>query len=253
MKKYHEIHERIYQDLEARGFITWDKHLDFNFLSLTPMNKSLKYFLGNLKLSLSHLSVLDLGTGAGNCALFCASYGAKVLGVDAAPTAIKMALLNATNLAVKADFIVSDVLHLNLEKKFDLVTDSSLLHCLVGEADREKFYSTAKQHLHPGGLLFIHTMTKSSDMGQLINPQFFYLEDDILWSTGFEEIQTNRKTFKGKSYFPHRTIMKEEHLLNEVEKHGFELMEKIIISEQGQPNTLIGLFRVSSSGNQDEF
>ncbi len=53
---------------------------------------------------------IDLGCGAGNYAIYLASKGFDVTGVDISPTAIKMARENAMKKGVKSNFIVADVL-----------------------------------------------------------------------------------------------------------------------------------------------
>lgn len=241
--KYYEMHELVYQDLEQKGFVSWDKHTDLASFASISMNIYLKRFLNSQNIELKGASVLDLGTGAGNCALFCASQGAKAAGVDVSSTAIKMAIKNAKEMGVAAKFHQKDILELFLNEQFNVVIDSSLLHCLTFPQDRSKFYSTAEKHLLPGGHLFIHTMTQNPDMGGL-NDNFFHFDDEILWSLGMERVKSGRKEFKGKSYFPHRKILTEKKLIKEAQIHGFCLIEKQILSEVGHPDTFIGLFQL---------
>lgn len=73
-------------------------------------------------------------------------------------TAIDIALKNAKTFKLDVEFIVGDILNIHLNKKFDLVVDSTVLHSIVGEKDRKAFYQTAKTHLHENGYLFINTM-----------------------------------------------------------------------------------------------
>lgn len=58
----------------------------------------------------------------------------------------------------------------------------------------------------------------------------------LIWSKIF---------FNGKSYFPHRTILKEEVLLKEIKNQGFELIKKQTSSQSGYPDTFVGLFRLT--------
>lgn len=243
--KYYEMHDQVYRNLDEKGFISWDKHQDLGAFLSTSMNNALKYFFEQLGLSFNQINILDLGTGAGNCALFCAINGSHVVGVDVSTTALQIANRNAEELKVKASFIQADILDFNLNQKFDLIIDSSLLHCLIGIQDRSRFYSVVKSHLSNDGLLFIHTMTESSDMADLTKSDLFYLEEEILWSLGIKQIECGRKDFNGKSYFPHRTIMKKENLLKEVCGHGFELVKELTLNQARQPDTFIAIFRES--------
>ena len=52
---------------------------------------------------------LDLGCGLGNYAIWLAGKGFNVVGVDASPTAIKIARRNAKDKGVKCKFVVGDV------------------------------------------------------------------------------------------------------------------------------------------------
>jgi cyclopropane fatty-acyl-phospholipid synthase-like methyltransferase len=231
--KYYEMHEPVYQKLQQNGHLTWDKDDKVESLLTSTMNLSLKDHFPDLK----SRTTLDLGTGAGGCALYCASQGAAATGVDLSQTAIIMAQKNALALKLTADFMAADILELKLSKKFDLITDSSLLHCLIG-SDRQKFYETVKTHLKPKGHLYIHTMVESQDMSQMIDPNYFLYEYPIFWSLGFNEITQGRKEFQGKSYFPHRTILSEQDFLLELGTAGFNVVSQKLHDKPQSPGTL---------------
>jgi len=83
---------------------------------------------------------VDLGCGAGNYAIYLASKGFEVTGVDSSPTAIKIAKENARKRGVNCNFIVTDLLgdlH-NVKETFDFAYDWELLHHIMPE-DREKY------------------------------------------------------------------------------------------------------------------
>ena len=125
--KYYEMHEIVYRRLKEDNYLSWDK---------SKRGRSLR-----------GLEVLDLGTGTGTSALFVAKEGATSVGVEIAASAIEVAKKNASHLGLKVDFILGDVLELEMQRKFDLIIDSTILHCLVGEADRKNFYNVAKRHI----------------------------------------------------------------------------------------------------------
>jgi len=73
--------------------------------------------------------VLDAGCGSGENALYIASRGVSVLGVDVAETAIELAREQADQQGVKAEFAVADALQLErLGRRFATVLDSGLFH-----------------------------------------------------------------------------------------------------------------------------
>ena len=53
---------------------------------------------------------IDLGCGIGNYAIYLASRGFDVTGIDFSPTAIKIAKENAKKKGVKCNFVVANVL-----------------------------------------------------------------------------------------------------------------------------------------------
>jgi SAM-dependent methyltransferase len=74
-------------------------------------------------------AVLDAGCGTGENALYIASTGLSVLGVDVAETALAIAWKKAAERGIKVEFAVADGLQLErLERKFDTVVDSGLFH-----------------------------------------------------------------------------------------------------------------------------
>lgn len=228
--KYYEMHEIVYQRIKNDGHLSWDKSVSFDDMWLHGTNTGLKKHLTEVGLSFKDLHVLDLGTGTGTSALYCAKEGAKCVGVEVSKTAIDIAFKNAQTLGLKIEFIVGDILNLNLNKKFDLVVDSTVLHCIVGANDRKNFYETAKRHLPANGYLFINTMIAQGDMSSCFPKEYFHYEDEILWSLGISEI-TERKTIEGKSYFPHRTLLSKENQIEEFKTNGFVIVNSQIVTD----------------------
>jgi cyclopropane fatty-acyl-phospholipid synthase-like methyltransferase len=189
----------------------------------------LKKHLTEAGLSFKNLRFLDLGTGTGTSALYSAKEGVKCVGVEVSKTAIDIASKNAQTLVLEVEFIVGDILDLHLKKKFDLVIDSTVLHCIVGNKDRKNFYDTAKGHFDADGYLFINTMISQGDMSSRFPKEYFHYEDEILWSLGVNDI-TERKTIGGKSYFAHRVLLSEENQIEEFKLNGFEIVNIEITS-----------------------
>ena len=73
---------------------------------------------------------IDLGCGAGNHAVYLASRGFEITGVDFSPTAIKIAKENAEKKALKCNFFVADVVSKldKVNQTWDFAYDWGLLH-----------------------------------------------------------------------------------------------------------------------------
>jgi len=95
---------------------------------------------------------IDLGCGTGNYAIYLASIGFDVTGIDISPTAIKIAKENAKKKGVKCNFLVTDVLG-NLDEvkeTFDFAYDWELLHHIFPE-QRKKYIENVYRILNPKG------------------------------------------------------------------------------------------------------
>jgi SAM-dependent methyltransferase len=96
-------------------------------------------------------SVLDVGCGTGENALYFASHGHEVWGVDFVPEAVKRAVAKSTERGLKVDFQVADALALaTLGRKFDTVVDCGLFH-VFDDAQRVRFVSGLKEVVREGG------------------------------------------------------------------------------------------------------
>jgi cyclopropane fatty-acyl-phospholipid synthase-like methyltransferase len=100
-------------------------------------------------------SVLDIGCGTGEHALFFAAEGHEVWGIDSAPLAIKKAQEKAAGRGLPVHFLVLNALHLaSLNRKFDTATDSGLFHTLSDE-ERPVFVNNLAAILPHGGKYFM--------------------------------------------------------------------------------------------------
>ena len=94
-------------------------------------------------------SVLDIGCGTGEHALFFAGEGHEVWGIDSAPAAIQKAQEKAAQRGLPVHFCVLDARDLSrLNRTFDTVTDSGLFHTLSDE-DRPVFVDNLAAILSP--------------------------------------------------------------------------------------------------------
>ncbi len=100
-------------------------------------------------------SILDVGCGTGEHALFFARRGHKVLGIDYLEEPIKRAKEKADDRGLPVGFLVMDALVLlELPEMFDTVIDSGLFHVFSNE-DRRRYVEGLASVLKPGGRLYL--------------------------------------------------------------------------------------------------
>src|SRR5512137_416443 len=100
-------------------------------------------------------SVLDIGCGSGENALFFAQEGFVVWGIDSSPLAIQKAQKKAAERGLPVHFQVLNALELaKLNRTFDTATDSGLFHTLSDE-DRPLFVKNLAAILSPTGNYFM--------------------------------------------------------------------------------------------------
>lgn len=112
-------------------------------------------------------SILDAGCGTGENALYFASRGRKVTGIDFLAEPINRAKEKAKERGVTVTFIVMDALHLkDLPEVFDTVIDSGLFH-VFSDDDRQRYVEGLATVLKPGGKLFLlcFSDTEPGDQG----------------------------------------------------------------------------------------
>jgi len=100
-------------------------------------------------------SILDAGCGTGENALYFASRGHKVTGIDYLAEPINRANQKATERGLTATFLVMNALALkDLPEVFDTVIDCGLFHVFDDE-DRRRYVAGLATVLKTGGRLFL--------------------------------------------------------------------------------------------------
>jgi cyclopropane fatty-acyl-phospholipid synthase-like methyltransferase len=99
--------------------------------------------------------VLDAGCGTGENALYLAGLGRRVVGIDAAPSAVARAREKAAARGLAVPFLVADALDLaKLRRRFETVVDCGLFHTFEPEQRRTYAHSLCEV-LSPGGTLHL--------------------------------------------------------------------------------------------------
>src|SRR5207249_4267789 len=100
-------------------------------------------------------SILDAGCGTGDTALYLASRGNLVTGIDFLEEPIKRTKRKAAKQGLSATFLVKDALSLkDWTERFDNAIDSGLFHVFSDE-DRKRYVAGLATVLKPGGRLFL--------------------------------------------------------------------------------------------------
>ncbi len=95
---------------------------------------------------------IDMGCGAGTSAIYLASRGFDMTGVDGSPTAIRLAQRRAQEKGVRCRFLVADLLgdlH-EIPETFDFAYDWEVLHHIFPD-DRETYIRNVSRMLNPQG------------------------------------------------------------------------------------------------------
>jgi len=111
-------------------------------------------------------AVLDAGCGTGENALYIASLGLPVLGVDVAETALAMARAKADDRGIEIEFDAADAFHLDrLGRSFGTVVDCGLFHTF--DRDERPVYvaSLASVTEHDGTLYVLCFSDGGPDTG----------------------------------------------------------------------------------------
>lgn len=147
-------------DLKAINLAHWEAITPINIRSAMYAHEAFKAGSNTLhSIELAALgnvagkSILHLQCHFGQDTLSLARMGAYVTGVDFSPSAIAEAQKTAQQLQIPAEFILSDVLELNLNRQFDIVFASYGALCWIPNLDA--WAAIVHQHLKPQGHLCI--------------------------------------------------------------------------------------------------
>lgn len=99
--------------------------------------------------------VLDAGCGTGENALYVASLGRRVTGIDFLQEPIRRAQIKAVERGLSVDFLVKDALTLgDWDKRFASVIDCGLFH-VFSDDHRRRYVQGLARVVEPGGRVFL--------------------------------------------------------------------------------------------------
>jgi SAM-dependent methyltransferase len=127
-------------------------------------------------------TVLDIGCGLGDNAIYLARQGHSVTGLDISPTALVTAERRAADAGVDVTFAVADAAKLDgYTDAFDTVIDSGMFHCL--DEDGKRRYAAALHRATRSGARLLLSCFSDAD------------SDDEDWPRPVVSEQTLRNVF----------------------------------------------------------
>lgn len=196
-RKYYEAYDERYKTAHARG-VSWAHDTG------TPIVTEIleKY---NIK---RDSSLLEIGCGEGRDAKVVFERGYALTATDISKEAIEYCQKQMPQYA--SHFRVFDVLSDVSDEKFDFIYSVAVIHMLVPDEDRDRFYRFIREHLRENGIALICTMgdgeiEKQSDISSAFVPQERFHESGkmtvagtscriVSWDTFEKEIARNELT-----------------------------------------------------------
>ena len=104
-------------------------------------------------------SILEIGCGEGQNALYLNHNGYNIVATDVSQAAIRWCRQKAQELGVtNGEFFLLDAVKDKLNEKFDYIYSVSTLHMLVLDSDRKAFLDFIYSHLNDNGIAIITVM-----------------------------------------------------------------------------------------------
>ncbi len=220
MRYYHD-HELTYLNWQRDGRAEWGGQTSRDEFLQFAARPFLLHFLQEHVPQGSR--VLELGCGSGAVAIFCAEQGYESWGIDIAPTAIAIADRLARTVGVMVRFVCEDVVTLDAKwPRFDLMIDSSCLHCLVFDDERSLALRTWREHLEPEGHLIVQSALASADIE--VGQHHHLDREGVLWYRAHSTNLTESRVVNGAFWVPQRRLRTQVQLESELHQAGFEVL-----------------------------
>ena len=179
-------------------------------------NKSHIKFLNSVteqfpQYDIANKSVLELGCGAqGLIEYFNQKYCSEYTGVDFSNIAISLARELKSQSNFIGEYLCEDISDssVDLSRKFDLLYDSHLLHCLCGK-ERKEYFQFLKSHMHADSVFICESM---------VFQKLFKLPIGYSFDENYQVLKE-----VGESDIPIRTVLPFRDLESELLANGFKI------------------------------
>lgn len=156
-RRYYEAYEERYKTAHARG-VSWENDIGTPIVTETLE----KYRIAQ------DSRLLEIGCGEGRDARVVLNGGYDLTATDVSREAIAYCQMRTPHYEKR--FRVLDCLSGELDERYDFIYAVAVVHMLVLDEDRERFYRFIRSHLQEGGLALICTMgdgemERQSDIG----------------------------------------------------------------------------------------
>ncbi len=181
-RKYYEAYEDRYKKVHSEKNLAWagEGHSP-------TIEKLLKQYGAN-----KNSSILEIGCGEGQNAIYLLSEGYNVHASDISPEAIRWCKQKASEKGVsQSPFFVMDILQNSLAEKFDFIYSVAVLHMLVEQGDRDKFLKFVHDHLKKSGKAFIVIMGDGEETRKTDINKAFELADRPFWGETIQVATTS--------------------------------------------------------------
>lgn len=158
--KYYEAYEERYKEIHKRG-VSWSSNIATPIVLDVIKRFSIR----------KEDSILEIGCGEGRDAKAVLDAGYNLLTTDISNEAIKYCKDIMPN--YESHFMCLDCLKDELDKKYKFVYAVAVIHMLVLDEDRNRFYETIHNHLDNNGVALICSMGDGeTEMKSDINQAF---------------------------------------------------------------------------------
>ncbi len=214
MKKYYEAYDERYKTAHAHG-VSWLS------MECSPivMDTIRKYELPTT------CPMLEIGCGEGRDSRAVLENGFDLLATDISPEAIRYC--KSAFPGFENHFAVLDCLSGKLSMKFDFIFSVAVVHMLVLDEDRQRFYRFIRQHLTEDGLALICTMGDGTAEMQSDIHKAFDLQERPHAAGPMQVAGTSCR------------MVSFEHFMKEIDANGLAVVEKGLTSALPDFNSLM--------------
>lgn len=151
-------------------------------------------------------TILDAGCGTGNHTIPLAKRGYEILAFDRSEGMLNIAKQKVPNRLKNIEFVVSDLRHLFLNKKFDLaLVMFAVLSFQLSNGDLYKALQSLHNHIKPGRLLICDVWYGPAVLGNRPENRLKVCENDKIRLLRFSKPQLN--TFEHTNVIEHNFII----------------------------------------------